>query len=163
MHNNFERSSRNASAESNQRSRLRQGYGVAGRGSPRRMERAGWSRHRSHNLRREGERAGCERINPSVGRSEVREGRLLTSILSSTEEERKESALPTPFGPGGAACFTVYVAFKSSLNASTERGGYRRRDRTPHFAAVVVTPDSPVTSSALLIALARVFAVPRPQ
>ena len=105
--------------------------------------------------------------NPSVGGSEVRsqrsEVRLLTLILSSTEEERKESALPTPFGPGGAACFTVYVAFKSSLNASTERGGYRRRDRTPHFAAVVVTPDSPVTSSALLIALARVFAVPRPQ
>ena len=50
--------------------------------------------------------------NPSIGGSEVREGRLLTSILSSSEEERKENALAMPFGAAGAACFTVYVAFK---------------------------------------------------
>jgi hypothetical protein len=124
MHNNFERSSRNASAESNQRSRLRRGYGVAGRGSPRRMERAGWSRHRSHNLRGEGERAGCERINPSVGRSEVRHGesvrwrirgpRGATPHLNPLLERGGEDGVrwPSRFGAAGAACFTVYAAFK---------------------------------------------------
>jgi hypothetical protein len=31
------------------------------------MERAGQPRHRLHNPRGEGERAGCDRINPSIG------------------------------------------------------------------------------------------------
>ena len=72
----------------------------------------------------------------------------------------------SPFGAGGAACFTVCAAFKvvtGRLDRARRLQVEGRRIALPYFAAVVVTPDSPVTSSALLITLARVFAVPRPQ
>jgi len=46
----------------------------------------------------------------------------------------------------------------------TERNGGRAAPKTAaHLAAGVVTPDSPVTSSAPLTALAKSFAAPRPQ
>ena len=63
--------------------------------SPRRMERAGQPRHRSQNPRGEGERAGRDRVNPSVGGSVI--GALRASYSLSVNPEARFSNLGPRF------------------------------------------------------------------
>src|SRR5439155_6121565 len=68
-----------------------------------RMERAGRPRHRSHNLRGEGERAGRERINPSCGGSTEAETSLTIAWFvprSLSSHFRFVFLLPTSYFPG---------------------------------------------------------------
>jgi hypothetical protein len=89
------------------------------------MERAGQPRHRLHNPSGEGERAGCDRINPSVG------GLVNGMKLAAAAESRKKHGPNGIRDPAGCGTTRERGETRASLSAASAISPGAKTEKEP--------------------------------